>query len=259
MNLRQPYVQKNATGYHSIPSHDKNIFSYYIFQEEPTTLPIHAVPDGCVDLTYAIGSNGVRCFLGGTVLRMKYWPFEAGCRYFGVRFHPGQCILPDGVCIDDIVNTDIELPADCYGADIAEQLCEAKTLREQAVQIHTALSKVSRFAACQDSKASIEHYIRKRIYETNGQVSIREISQETGYSECYVRRAFRTIHGISPKAFEQIVRFQNALDEMAHHKELGIFELAQKSGYFDQSHMVKEFHKFAGLTPEQYLQEMADL
>ena len=167
--------------------------------------------------------------------------------------------MPDGVCIDDIINTDIELPADCYGADIAEQLCEAKTLKEQAAQIHTVLSKVSRPAACQDSRLSIEHYIRKRIYETNGQVSIREISQETGYSECYVRRAFRTIHGISPKAFEQIVRFQNALDEMAHHKELGIFALAQKSGYFDQSHMVKEFHKFAGLTPEQYLQEMADL
>ena len=176
MNLRQPYVQKNATGYHSIPSHDKNIFSYYIFQEEPTTLPIHAVPDGCVDLTYAIGANGVRCFLGGTVLRMKYWPFEASCRYFGVRFRPGQCILPDGICIDDIVNTDIELPTDCYGTDIAEQLCEAKTLKEQAAQIHTVLSKVSRSAACQDSKASIEHYIRKRIYETNGQVSIREIS-----------------------------------------------------------------------------------
>lgn len=144
MNLRQPYVQKNATGYHSIPSHDKNIFSYYIFQEEPTTLPIHAVPDGCVDLTYAIGASGVRCFLGGTVLRMKYWPFEASCRYFGVRFRPGQCILPDGICIDDIVNTDIELPTDCYGTDIAEQLCEAKTLKEQAAQIHTVLSKVSR-------------------------------------------------------------------------------------------------------------------
>lgn len=152
MNLRQPYVQKNATGYHSIPSHDKNIFSYYIFQEEPTTLPIHAVPDGCVDLTYAIGANGVRCFLGGTVLRMKYWPFEASCRYFGVRFRPGQCILPDGICIDDIVNTDIELPTDCYGTDIAEQLCEAKTLKEQAAQIHTMLSRVSRSAACKTAK-----------------------------------------------------------------------------------------------------------
>lgn len=257
MNLRQPYVQKNATGYHSIRSNDKNIFSYYIFQEEPSTLPIHAVPDGCVDLTYAISSNSVRCFLGGTVLRIKYWPFEKGCRYFGVRFRPGRCVLPKDVEIADIINTDIELPVTCYGADISERLHEAQTLKEQATQIHTLLSANS--SACTSSKSNIEHYIRQRIYETNGQISIREIAQETGYSECYVRRAFREIHGISPKAFEQIVRFQNALDEMAHHKELGVFELAQKSGYFDQSHMVKEFHKFAGITPEKYLQEMADL
>lgn len=207
---RQPYVQKNATGYHSIPSHDKNIFSYYIFQEEPTTLPIHAVPDGCVDLTYAIGANGVRCFLGGTVLRMKYWPFEASCRYFGVRFRPGQCILPDGICIDDIVNTDIELPTDCYGTDIAEQLCEAKTLKEQAAQIHTMLSRVSRSAACKTAKHPSNTISASAFMKQTVRFPSAKFRQETGYSECYVRRAFRTIHGISPKAFEQIVRFQNA-------------------------------------------------
>lgn len=259
MNLRQPYVQKNATGYHSIKSNDNNIFSYYIFQEEPTTQPINAVPDGCVDLTYAISPNGVRCFLGGTVLRMKYWPFEKGCRYFGVRFRPGRCVLPKDVSIADIINKDIELPIDCYGADVSEQLHQAHTLKEQAAQIHKILSDANSSAVCADSKACIEQYIRNRIYATNGQISIREIAQETGYSECYVRRVFREIHGISPKSFAQIVRFQNTLDEMAHHKELGVFELAQKSGYFDQSHMVKEFHKFAGITPEKYVQEMADL
>ena len=76
MNLLQPYVQKNAKEYQSMRGSGEHIFEYYAFEEEPTAQPINAVPDGCVDLLYAIGKDDVRCFLGGTVLKMKYWPFE---------------------------------------------------------------------------------------------------------------------------------------------------------------------------------------
>ena len=106
------------------------------------------------------------------------------------------------------------------------------------------------------SKEDIEAYIRNRIYETKGNVSIKEISQDTGYSECYVRRSFHEIHGISPKTFEKIVRFQNTLEEMALHKDMAFYDMAQESGYYDQSHMVKEFKNFTGLTPENYLKYM---
>ena len=121
---------------------------------------------------------------------------------------------------------------------------------------HKVLKDAERAQTSSDSKEDIEAYIRNRIYETKGNVSIKEISQDTGYSECYVRRSFHEMHGISPKTFEKIVRFQNTLEEMALHKDMAFYDMAQESGYYDQSHMVKEFKNFTGLTPENYLKYM---
>ena len=176
--------------------------------------------------------------------------------YFGIRFNPGQCILPKDISIEDIINTDIEIPSDAYGAEIDESLSQVKSMKERAAIIHKVLKDAERAQTSSDSKEDIEAYIRNRIYETKGNVSIKEISQDTGYSECYVRRSFHEIHGISPKTFEKIVRFQNTLEEMALHKDMAFYDMAQESGYYDQSHMVKEFKNFTGLTPENYLKYM---
>ena len=99
---------------------------------------------------------------------------------------------------------------------------------------------------------NIESYMRKRIYESKGNISIGELAAETGYSECYIRRVFEEVHGISPKVFEKIVRFQNMLDRMDKESFRGIGDIALESGYYDQSHMIKDFKNYTGMTPEHY-------
>ena len=104
----------------------------------------------------------------------------------------------------------------------------------------------------QDAAGRMEEYIRNRIYESKGNISIGTLAEETGYSECYIRRIFGKIHGISPKVFEKFVRFQNTLNLMEKEK-IGLEELAAECGYYDQSHMIKDFKNFSGVTPEAYM------
>ncbi len=259
MNLLQPYIMKNAKRYESMRGTGKHIFEYYAFEEKATAQPINAVPDGCVDLLYEIDENSVHCFLGGTVLKKKYWPLDKHSTYIGVRFNPGQCILPKDISIGDIINTDIEISSDAYGMSVEEKLVQADGIKECASIIHQMLAKVQGSRIQSDSKEDIEIYIRKRIYETNGKISIKEISRETGYSECYVRRSFHELHGISPKTFEKIVRFQNTLEAMMDEGDKAFYDLAQENGYYDQSHMVKEFKDFTGFTPEKYMEYMSEI
>lgn len=256
----QPYVQKNTTGYESILLDHPSIMECYSFREETGAPPVNAVPDGCVDLLYAFGKNEVRLFIGGTVLRMKYWPMESDATYFGIRFRPGKCIFPKDVAIGDIINTDIEIPASSYGACSEERIWTASDLKGKALEalrIFTEYEKTDSKMNVFSSMQEMESYIRKRIYETKGTVSIAALAQEMGYSECYIRRVFHEMHGISPKLFEKIIRFQNVLDEMRIGKR-SLNDLAQETGYYDQSHMVKEFKSFTGLTPEGYLHYMYD-
>ena len=95
--------------------------------------------------------------------------------------------------------------------------------------------------------------MREQIYLSQGNISMTQLAEETGYSECYIRRIFKQIHGISPKNFERFVRFQNMLRTMNAAKgTIRLDELAQKCGYYDESHMMKDFKNFAGMTPQNY-------
>ena len=64
---------------------------------------------------YGIGEQDVKTYIGGTVLAAKGWEFEDGRSYFGVRFQPGSCILPEELSIRDLVNKDLEIDGNLFG------------------------------------------------------------------------------------------------------------------------------------------------
>jgi AraC-like DNA-binding protein len=57
--------------------------------------------------------------------------------------------------------------------------------------------------------------------------------------------------GASPKQLASIVRFRHAV--RAYRPGLTLTQLAYDAGYFDQSHLIREFRAFTGLTPRDFL------
>lgn len=69
-------------------------------------------------------------------------------------------------------------------------------------------------------------------------------------------RIFRKCVGLNPKEYGHIVRFQRALRMM----QLGssdYADIAYANGYSDQSHFIREFRQFSGLTPKQLVDYQA--
>ena len=199
-----------------------------------------------------MSQQDVRLFIGGTVLQMKQWCFDPGRTYFGVRFQPGKSLLPKDLCIQDVVNADLELQPSVYGEGLAEKIATAGSLQARSqLFLQTYLQQ---FPESTDTRHNLERYVRRRIYETKGTIGIQNLAEETGYSACYLRRVFEQIHGISPKLFERFIRFQNMLYlmEQQEWQSQKMDALCFESGYYDQSHMMKDFKRFAGRTPEQY-------
>lgn len=63
-------------------------------------------------------------------------------------------------------------------------------------------------------------------------------------------RLFREYVGMNPKEYGRIVRFQRALRMM----QLGsrdYADIAYSNGYSDQSHFIRDFRQFSGMTPKQ--------
>lgn len=211
-----------------------------------------AVPDGSVDLLFGIGEQDVKTYIGGTVLAAKGWEFEDGRSYFGVRFQPGSCILPEELSIRDLVNKDLEIDGNLFGDHLTEKLAGSKNISERVNVFTTEYAKL-RGKELADGIQKLENYLRERIYDTDGCICIRQLAEETGYSECYIRRVFQQVHGISPKNFERFVRFQKLLHVINKMPErIRLDALAQQCGYYDEAHMIKDFKQYAGITPQGY-------
>ena len=50
----------------------------------------------------------------------------------------------------------------------------------------------------------------------------------------------------------RIVRFQNFLFQLSHSTATRLTDLALQNGYYDQSHLIREFKNYTDLTPNQF-------
>jgi AraC-like DNA-binding protein len=73
-----------------------------------------------------------------------------------------------------------------------------------------------------------------------------------GLSERRFIDLFRAEVGLTPKLFSRIRRFHRTLQSADAEASPGWAELATACGYFDQSHLIRDFHQFAALTPADY-------
>lgn len=63
-------------------------------------------------------------------------------------------------------------------------------------------------------------------------------------------RLFRECVGMNPKEYVRIARFQRAL-RMMQLESRNYAEIAYANGYADQSHFIRDFRRFSGMTPRQ--------
>lgn len=102
-----------------------------------------------------------------------------------------------------------------------------------------------------------EHNL-KRIETTirlinSGQTDIMKLADTACLSTKQFQRVFSEYVGSNPKEFSRTIRFQKALHILETTPQISLTTLAYECGYFDQSHMIKEFKSLSGYTPSEYL------
>jgi AraC-like DNA-binding protein len=67
---------------------------------------------------------------------------------------------------------------------------------------------------------------------------------------------------MSYKQIQSNLRFHRAhqalYQTLARRQSISLTELAYRSGYFDQAHFIKDFKRYTGMTPKQYLKTNLD-
>jgi AraC-like DNA-binding protein len=89
------------------------------------------------------------------------------------------------------------------------------------------------------------------IDANGGRLRIASLSHRLGLSVDRFEKRFQRAVGASPKQLASIIRFRRAVAGYA--PGLPLTQLAHDTGYFDQSHLIREFRAFTGLAPRDFL------
>lgn len=116
----------------------------------------------------------------------------------------------------------------------------------------------------------LEHFLRRRLQRrrrndsavitaagwlqaSKGRLPIERISRELGVNRTTLSRRFRQQVGLPPKVYGRVMRLNALIQTLAAGSNTSMAELADHFGYYDQAHFSRDFRRFAGATPSEYL------
>jgi len=82
---------------------------------------------------------------------------------------------------------------------------------------------------------------------------VSEAAKYLGLSQRRFIQVFKAEVGMTPKLFSRIQRFQQTRIFIQQNPSINWADLAVDLGYFDQSHLIREFLEFSGLSPTGYI------
>ncbi|MEO8606287.1 MAG: AraC family transcriptional regulator [Chloroflexota bacterium] len=98
-------------------------------------------------------------------------------------------------------------------------------------------------AALQRVKAYIEAHLSENI-------GIAELAACAGFSAPYFTEQFKRTTGYAPHQYLLRVRVERAL-ELLNTSRLTVAEVAQRVGFYDQSHLIRHFKRIVGVSPHE--------
>ena len=209
------------------------------------------LPDGYFDLAFLLSERNCRTLLAGPYTERTKVPI--GCyELFVIRFKSGRLPGIFDIKPSEIVDTMIDLTG-VFGHSpetICEMLLERKTFLEKQELMESIICKTDLSTMSQD-----------RVYEAatmlidsgGGRIQVSELAGALGIKERTLERKFAACLGISPKKFICLVRFQNVVEKLKSGHTTGkLTDMAYEFGFTDQSHFIRDFKSFSGVTPGDF-------
>lgn len=172
---------------------------------------------------------------------------------FGIRFYPHTAAYFFNEKLSEF-NNEVVNAADIFGPSL-------KQLHERLLE---AAGMETRVRLAEDYFADRLHLSEKRHHKLKlvggfinslvndaGTSRITDISARNRISSRYLNMLITEYTGLQPKLLTKINRFQHSL-ALVNSSTQNFTSIAFEAGYFDQSHFIREFKSFTGITPNTF-------
>ena len=239
---------------------------WYVRGCDPDRKRQSALPTGSVDLTFNLAADDLRVFenaadrvgmiFDGAVVhgaQSKYFVLDArrDVHVIGVHFNPGGGAALLGVNAQELTDRHIAL-SDIWGE-------RAHTLRAKLLDAPTPAAKFAvleqEFMARLRPRPLVHPAISfalRGMHTAPTELRIGQLQAATGYSSRRFTTLFTDAVGLTPKLYSRINRLRSVVERVARGGEVAWADLASEYGYYDQSHLTRDFREFSGVTPGEY-------
>lgn len=171
----------------------------------------------------------------------------------GVRFHPHAAGLFLKSSVGHLNDTITNL-ADVFGSELVflqEQLFSAATVQDRIQHLERFLLAKLAHGPHNPSHFQVVQLALRRLLSQPHEASLGIVATECGISQRHLQTLFLNFVGLRPKQFVKIARLQRSIGHL-HQSPASLTAVAYDCGYYDQSHFIRDFKSFTGLTPSQY-------
>ena len=250
------------------PPLSKFVDSFWLYESNLTDhQPEHILPTGTLELVINLRQNELlfydsesreNCsrFSGAVVSGAHGHRFapRAGEKttIIGVHFKPGGAFPFLGLPANELADTHVDLET-IWGVSASRlrvRLCEARTSAERFELLQEAL--LNRLCHGVEQHYAVSTAL-EIFWKNQTGPTVRDAAKDLGLSQRRFIQVFSAEVGMTPKLFSRIQRFQQSRNFIQDNSAPNWAALALDLGYFDQSHLIREFIEFSGLSPTDYL------
>jgi AraC-like DNA-binding protein len=243
-----------------LPPLDALVENLWSLADAPAHARERIVPSGTFELVVNLDEDEIRVYEPGGVVRRHAGAVVSGAftRSFvvdtrehaslvGVHFKPGGARAFLRARADELTDAHVELAAlwsHAAASRLRDALCSATSaaerfaILERTLREHLAPSLVER------------RFVHALLAQPR--VPVAEVAERVGRSHRSFIEIFSAEVGMTPKLFRRIQRFHRAFALAGAAGEPAWAQIALDCGYFDQSHLIRDFVDFAGVTPAEY-------
>lgn len=181
--------------------------------------------------------------------------FAKSSKCIGVSFHSWVGNFLSDIPAKEFTDKTISLTSISHDHNLLDKLLHAKNESELILLLETYLiEKIKNYKT--DTVTSL---IAKTIILNLSLPNIENIMHSLGISRRRIEQRFISSIGLPMGCFVRKIRFQNAVSLIQTNPMKSLSYIGLEAGYYDQSHFIREFKKFSGLSPNVFKKETSSM
>ena len=249
------------------------IEDFWLYDDyRPEHLKERILPSGTVELVINLRDNEFRIYdrvrpglcqrFSGAIVSGAYDGFfvidtAEEASVLGVHFKPGGAFPFFALPVSELIDTHVDL-----------ETLWGRSARELRDRLRGATAPIDKFRVLEAAllahlPGSLMHHGAVRFaldaFSRPSPATVRDVTERVGLSHRRFIEVFKAEVGLTPKLFQQVQRFQRVLALVRRATAPDWSRLAVDCGFFDQSHLIRDFVAFSGFSPGEFARHQCAL